>query len=36
LSEAVPDSMQPLAEMDVDYASDTTSTGKTEKKNAKN
>ncbi|HTZ89233.1 MAG TPA: hypothetical protein VMA71_02770 [Alloacidobacterium sp.] len=35
LSVAVPDSMQPLAEMDADYASYQT-TGKTEKKNGRN
>lgn len=36
LSEAVPDSMQPLAEMDSDYASNQISIGKTEKKNGTN
>jgi hypothetical protein len=36
LSEAVPDSMRPLAEIDADYASYQTTTGETEKKNGKN
>jgi hypothetical protein len=36
LSEAVPDSMRPLAEMDADYASNQIATGKTEKKNGRN
>jgi hypothetical protein len=36
LSEAVPDSMQPLAEMDADYVSYQTTTGETEKKNGRN
>jgi hypothetical protein len=33
ISEAEPDSMRPLAEMDSDYASYQTSTGEMEKKN---
>jgi Tfp pilus assembly protein PilN len=33
ISETVPDSMRPLAEMDSDYASNQISTGDTEKKN---
>jgi hypothetical protein len=33
ISEAVPDSMRPLAEIDSDYASNQVSTGETEKKN---
>jgi hypothetical protein len=36
LSVAVPDSMQPLAEMDSDYASNQVSTRETEKKNGRN
>lgn len=36
LSEAIPDSMQPLAEMDADYVSYQTATGETEKKNGRN
>jgi hypothetical protein len=36
LSEAVPDSMRPLAETDADYVSYQTTTGETEKKNGRN
>lgn len=35
LSEAVPDSMQPLTEMDADYVSYQTTTGETEKNNGR-
>jgi len=36
LSEAVPDSMRPLAEMDADYVSYQTTTGETGRKNGRN
>jgi uncharacterized protein (DUF2252 family) len=36
LSEAVPDSMQPLAEVDADYVSYQTTAGEKEKKNGRN
>jgi hypothetical protein len=36
ISEAVPDSLQPLADLDSDYTSDQAKTGETENKNGRN